>query len=184
MKKGSTHSPETLTKLLQVNRRSGLARRGIPHTAEHNRKVSEANKGQIPWIKGRKQTSQHIEKRVQARIQNGTTPKVTAPRGKRHYLWIADRSKLSTGDKHERGSAAHREWSSSVKRRDGWKCRISNQDCEGKVIAHHIHVWRDYPGLRYQIKNGITLCHFHHPRTRSDEKRMSPVFLAMVANTV
>ena len=99
--------------------------------------------------------------------------------GNMRYNWISDRTKLSKGDEY-RNSPAHREWSRSVKNRDGWKCKISNGDCSGQVVAHHILSWRDYAELRYQINNGITLCHAHHPRGRAKEKLMSPYFMELL----
>lgn len=95
------------------------------------------------------------------------------------WNWIEDRSKLKDDSK-ERGGQLHREWSRSVKNRDGWKCKISNGDCSGQVVAHHILPWRDYVELRYEVNNGITLCHFHHPRKRNDEMRLSPYFQELV----
>ena len=41
--------------------------------------------------------------------------------------------------------------------------------------------WSEFPGLRYEIYNGITLCHAHHPRRRAEEKRLIPEFQALVA---
>lgn len=101
-------------------------------------------------------------------------------RGENHYLWIEDR-KLLKDDSHDRGGQFHREWSKSVKNRDGWKCKISNSNCSGQVVAHHILPWRDYKELRYEVNNGITLCHFHHPRKRNDEMMLSPFFQELVA---
>jgi len=60
--------------------------------------------------------------------------------------------------------------------------RSKNQeyaDCKGRIIAHHILSWTDFPELRYNIKNGITLCQFH-PRKRVDEQRLIPFFQEMV----
>lgn len=37
--------------------------------------------------------------------------------------------------------------------------------------------------LRYDINNGITLCHAHHPRKRADEAKLSPYFKELVAET-
>lgn len=95
-------------------------------------------------------------------------------RGAQTPRWIKDRSKVKL--EKERGGPLHKVWSKTVKNRDNWKCKIANTDCVGKVIAHHILPWRDYPELRYQINNGITLCHAHHPRRRAEEKRLEPIF--------
>lgn len=100
-------------------------------------------------------------------------------KGERNYLWISDRTQLKDDHK-DRGGQLHREWSLNVKNRDGWKCKISNGDCSGRLEAHHILGWKSYPELRYQITNGITLCHFHHPRKREEEKKLSPYFQQLV----
>lgn len=51
-------------------------------------------------------------------------------------------------------------WTKQVKDRDGWKC----QKCGStdRLHAHHIKRWCDYPELRYEVSNGITLCHPCH----------------------
>ena len=60
--------------------------------------------------------------------------------------------------------------------RDNFKCKIADQNCKGRIEAHHILGWTAYPELRYQLNNGITLCHAHHPRKRAEEKRLIPTF--------
>ena len=164
-------------KITENNARTG---KKFIFTKTHRENLSKANKGQISWIKGKRQSIQHIKNRVQSRINNGTTPKATAPRGENHYLFIKDRTLLKDDSK-ERGGQLHREWSRNVKNRDGWKCRIFNHQCSGRIEAHHILGWRDYPELRYEVNNGITLCHFHHPRKRNDEVRLSPYFSSLIA---
>lgn len=102
--------------------------------------------------------------------------------GLNHPRYISDRTKLavlSNGEEY-RNSPASRDWAKSVKKRDGWVCRIADIKCNGKVVAHHILPWRDFPELRYEVNNGITLCHFHHPRKRNDEIRLSPFFQSLV----
>lgn len=177
MRKGTRHTPEALAKIKANNARKG---KKFTFTAQHVENLRIANKGQVPWIKGKTQTVQHIKNRVQARIKNGTTSKVTSPRQEAHYLWKEDRTQLSKGDEH-RNSPAHREWSRNVKNRDEWRCRISNHNCDGKLVAHHILSWAEFPDLRYQLNNGITLCHAHHPRRRAEEKRLVPTFQELVS---
>ena len=96
--------------------------------------------------------------------------------GENHPRWKGDKCKK----KNERSDPAYQNWVSQIKRRDGWKCRISNQDCSGYCIVHHILSWKDYPELRYNINNGITLCQAHHPRKRAEEKRLIPFFQGLV----
>ena len=98
--------------------------------------------------------------------------------GEKSGRWIKDRTKLA---KHqERNDMAYKDWRNKVRKRDGWKCRINSEHCKGKVIAHHILPWIDYPEERYNINNGITLCQAHHPRKRAEEKRLIPFFMGLV----
>lgn len=127
-------------------------------------KYTEKSKQKMRLAKlGKKQSPEHIQKRANSN---------------RHYR-IKDRSLLKKANE-ERNDYAHRDWSKNVKKRDNWKCRIDNCDCNGKVVAHHILPWRNYPELRYNISNGITLCQFHHPRKRVEEQKLIPFFQKMV----
>src|SRR3990167_202877 len=96
----------------------------------------------------------------------------------KHPAWIVDRTQLkkSPEDSRYRNSPAHKEWSRNVKNRDGWKCRIADNNCNGKLVAHHILSWSKFPELRYQVNNGITLCQAHHPLKRDEEAKLSPYF--------
>lgn len=115
---------------------------------------------------------------------------------KGHKTWIEGKKGINAGNKnpawkggiafrktneHKHLCAKYRSWMFAVKKRDGWKCKISNNDCDGKLEAHHILRWSEYPELRYDINNGITLCHSHHPRRREEEKRLIPTFLELVS---
>lgn len=100
--------------------------------------------------------------------------------GPRNFRWITDRTKLAK--RQERNDSAYKEWRKSVRDRDGWKCKITNGDCLGKVVAHHILPWSKFPELRYEVNNGITLCQFHHPRKREDEMKLSPYFQSLVTS--
>ena len=83
-----------------------------------------------------------------------------------HPRWIKDRTKLAK--RQERNDSAYREWRKSVWARDNFFCQIKNQDCHGKIEAHHILSWSEHPELNYKVNNGITICHAHHPRARAE----------------
>lgn len=100
-------------------------------------------------------------------------------KGENHYKWKKDRNTLAK--RQERNDSAYQEWRRQVWKRDNWKCKIINSDCNGRIEAHHILSWTEYPELRYIINNGITLCHAHHPRKRAEEKRLSPFFMELVS---
>ena len=131
---------------------------GITHTAETRKNMSIAHKGQKPWNTGKKR------------------PEIT---GKNHPRWIKNRTELKT-DRQKSYDTKYKYWMLEVKRRDGWKCKINNKDCHGSLEAHHILPWRDYPELRYEINNGITLCHAHHPLKRAEEKLLIPKFRGLI----
>ena len=118
-------------------------------------------KGLVPWNKDKKR------------------PEITGPN---HYLWREDREQVDLNKKRWY-SKEYAEWRTEVFMRDNWKCRIADQKCKGQVEVHHILPWRDYVELRFNTKNGITLCHAHHPRKRSEEAKLSPYFKKLVAET-
>jgi len=99
--------------------------------------------------------------------------------GEKSPRWIKDRTLIKL-DK-ERGGPLHKQWSKNVKQRDNWKCKLADTNCKGKLVAHHILSWREYPKLRYIINNGISLCHAHHPRRRAEEKRLESTFQELVS---
>ncbi len=101
--------------------------------------------------------------------------------GEHNWRWIKDRTKLQKSERSLTDSASNY-WRKQVKLRDGNKCKIANKDCNGQLEVHHILTWKDYPELRYDINNGITLCHFHHPRKEVEVISLSPFFQKLVTN--
>lgn len=71
-----------------------------------------------------------------------------------------------------------------VKNRDSWKCKLLNEDCSGRLEAHHIVPWSESLELRYEVNNGITLCHYHHPKKRIEEQRLAHAFTEIVLRPV
>lgn len=141
-------------------------------------KMSEAHKGKIPinikWLVENSRTEAHKE-RVRQSI-----PKRS---GKNHPRWIEDRNLIKKSERHtgEGSSIALLRWTKGIKDRDNWNCQISNEDCKGKMESHHILNWIDYPELRYELSNGITLCHSHHPRGRKKEAQLSSFLQELVS---
>jgi len=166
---------------VQVSTRKGKKLK--PLTDEHKVKISEKMKSGVEhngW-KGGKPTCGECGILL-SNYSNKKCVLHSIRRGEEHPSWIKDRTKLavlSNGEEY-RNSPMSREWSMTVKNRDHWKCLINNKDCEGKVVAHHILSWKDYQELRYEVNNGITLCHFHHPRKIEDEMKLSPFFKDLV----
>jgi hypothetical protein len=89
-------------------------------------------------------------------------------RGKNHPLWKGGKPKKTRKE----GMLTYKEyrmycdWQKSIFKRDYWTC----QNCGkhgGLLHAHHIKNWKQYPKLRYNIENGITLCPICHRKTDS-----------------
>lgn len=62
-----------------------------------------------------------------------------------------------------RSSSHYKAWRSSVFERDNYTCMECGQK-GGILNAHHIEKWSEYPSLRYELSNGITLCDECHKR--------------------
>ena len=99
-------------------------------------------------------------------------------RGVKNYRWIVDRTQIKRQE--DRNNPEYKQWRVKVWGRDNFTCCIKNSDCKGKIEAHHILSWSEYPELRYEVNNGITVCHFHHPRKKMEEKSMIPTFNELV----
>ena len=97
--------------------------------------------------------------------------------GEKNPAWVFGNYKKQD----TRNDSAYQDWRKKVWVRDGFKCKVVGPDCSGRLEAHHILGWTKYPELRYEINNGITLCHAHHPRKRSEEAELSPYFQQLVA---
>ena len=75
--------------------------------------------------------------------------------GEQNWKWNPDPNK-----KRHRGNK-HYKWQDSVLSRDSATC----QHCGVSGVemhAHHIKPYKEYPELRYEISNGITLCYKCH----------------------
>jgi 5-methylcytosine-specific restriction endonuclease McrA len=54
-------------------------------------------------------------------------------------------------------------WRKAVYKRDNWTCQRCGKRVRSKdIIAHHIMEFRKYEKLRYEVKNGITVCRSCH----------------------
>lgn len=162
--------------------------KGYKPTAEHRRKLSESHKGKAPNNKGKKMSQDFRDKcrkRLIGTKQSTETieKRVNQYRGENHWNYVKDRSKLQKYGEinKERRSSIYNDWRKKVLERDERTCKINNQDCNGRLEAHHILGFTEHPELRYDINNGITLCHFHHPREKEEEKRLSPYFKDLVS---
>ena len=144
-----------------------------PLSRKTREKMSILRKGMNTWSKGRECSQEHRKKVSVSLIGNKRAL------GRKPWNYIEDRTLVNR--QIERNNPEYKQWRKQVWLRDNFKCKIANPDCEGKIEAHHILGWSSHPELRYQLNNGITLCHAHHPRKRSEEAKLSPYFQNLVA---
>ena len=149
--------------------RSRKNRLGSKLTPEHKEILRQAHLGKPTWNKGLKGY----------RAGLGTRQGIM-PKGELHWSYKIDRTTLKQSE-YKWQDYRYRCWSLGVKNRDNWKCRITNNDCKGRLESHHILDWKNFPELRYEINNGITLCHAHHPQGRENEAKLSPYLQSLVA---
>lgn len=57
-------------------------------------------------------------------------------------------------------------WRTAIFERDDYTCQLCGKR-GGKIQAHHIKSWARYPELRFDTKNGITLCIDCHKSTNN-----------------
>lgn len=190
--RGKKHSPETIEKMRQAK----LGKKNPMYgkhpvqviTDEAKRNMSKAQKKRFREQKHPRSGTTHSEqsrkKMAKARTGKALSKKTRQKlskihTGEKHWNWKKDRSLLKVSEK-KHLDVQYREWMMNVKSRDNWTCRIDNENCSGRLEAHHILDWVNYPELRYSLTNGVTLCQAHHPRGRAKEKR----FVSLVTTLI
>lgn len=81
------------------------------------------------------------------------------PSGEDHPNWKGGITPLH---RTERKTKEYDEWRLSVYERDNYLCQICLDPSHNRLRAHHIWSFRKYLELRFNIKNGITLCESCH----------------------
>ena len=152
-KKGVHHSPATEFKKGHPSIPGSGNKKGYRPSAEAIKKQSQAMKGHIGW---NTKPNKGSFKKGHIPINKGKPrPTIT---GERHPNWkggiTAERIKAWH-------SLEYKKWRKTIFERDSYTCQIC-QEVGGKLVAHHIKGWAEYPALRYKIDNGITLCQECH----------------------
>ena len=127
--------------------------KGHKQPNESKEKMSIKKKGMTPWNKGKTglQTAWNLGKIGEESLIFGAN----------NPNW---KGGITQRDKTERMSSKSKAWRQSIFERDNYTC----QECgdEGVYLeAHHIKSWSEYPELRYDNDNGITLCLNCHSKT-------------------
>jgi 5-methylcytosine-specific restriction endonuclease McrA len=159
---GKHLSEETRKKLSQ-------AIKGKKHTEETKRKIGLASLGN-KYNLGRKASEETKRKMSETHLKKHfshseeTKKKISeAKKGEKSYCW---KGGISTENEVIRRSIELRLWREAVFARDNFTCQKTGQ-VGGKLTAHHIKNFSEFPELRTSIENGITLSdkvhrEFHH----------------------
>ena len=73
----------------------------------------------------------------------------------------------------------YKRWRSAVYARDSRECQLCNS--RKRIEAHHIKRWSDFPQLRFDPNNGVTLCKVCHKKITNSEDSWEPLFIKIVA---
>lgn len=145
-------------------------------------KERKSIKGRVSTFKGKSHSERAkktlSEKRIFS-IQNGQIlPPMT---GKKHTLDARKKMSQSMRANSKKGADSHsykdgklverrgirfsskyKQWRFDVYLRDNFTCQKCGDNKGGNLNAHHIKPFADYPELRFEVSNGLTLCENCH----------------------
>lgn len=75
---------------------------------------------------------------------------------------------------------AYAQFRKSVRKRDKNRCRMPNCGSKYRLQVHHIRKWATNWALRYDVKNGITLCSKCHRSISGKEHHYELLFLRII----
>lgn len=156
---GHKLSEETKTKMRMV--KLGVKRPQFTKEWKKNMSISTKNayeKGtKVAFWTDKKRTEETKQK--MSKVKKGKLPKnwqdvILKNRGEKHYNWKGGITPLRVRVWH---SPEYKLWRKSVFQRDDFTCQLCEKS--GKNLqANHIKKFSDFPELRFEISNGITLC--------------------------
>ena len=118
-----------------------------------------ANNGRWLGAKRKKKCKQcGVEFRFYTATRKFCSAKCTKLGQKRYYGKEHPRSNPGSKRRGAKGnSAAQQKWAAQVLLRDNATCRHCGIS-DVKMHAHHVLPWKQYPDLRTDVSNGLTLC--------------------------
>ena len=88
--------------------------------------------------------------------------------GENHWNWQGGKTPIN---RRIRISAEYKQWRESIFKRDDWTCQECG--CKWKYLhPHHVKPFAYFPELRFDPKNGITLCVDCHTKTDTYLRRV------------
>lgn len=89
--------------------------------------------------------------------------------GKNSHFW---RGGVAKSNKRIRESLRYRLWREAVFKRDGYMCVIGGKAHGKELNADHIKQFAYHPKLRFEIRNGRTLCVECHKKTDTFKRKI------------
>ena len=137
-----------------------------PHSEETKRKISEANKISQIGNKnplGCKRSKEYIDNMIKRqkgkKLSLETRRKMSeSSKGARSNTWKGGVTSINT---RIRKSGEYKYWRKQCLKRDNFTCQKTGQR-GGELRIHHINNFADFPELRMDINNGITLSKDSH----------------------
>lgn len=74
----------------------------------------------------------------------------------------------------------YKKWRAKVRKRDSYKCQMPKCESKKAIKVHHILTWSKYPGLRFDVDNGICLCRKCHDSIAKQEHHYAKLFMSIV----
>ncbi|MGH7179978.1 MAG: HNH endonuclease [Tepidisphaeraceae bacterium] len=143
-------TPEVRAKLSEIAKNRSFS-------AETRRRIAVAQNG-----KKRGPRPVEIVEKIAERQRGQPRPN---QRGEKHHNWKGGKRPL-------RNRVEDNRWKTAVVERDGRTCRRCGSTTN--LVAHHFKSWDDFPDLRLDVDNGITLCKACHT---SVHERNDPAFV-------
>jgi hypothetical protein len=128
--------------------------KGKKHTEETKRRASEMKKGSKSPMEGKHHT-------LEARMK---ISQMLRERGAKGINCHSYKDGLTAERRGIRFSFEYKRWRFDVFFRDKFICQHCGDNKGGNLNAHHIKSFAEYPELRFEINNGITLCEECHKK--------------------
>ena len=117
-------------------------------------KLRKSHIGLNTWSKGRKLSEEHKKKIKENNARYWLRKKRPNMTGEKNWNWRGGIQR----DKQSFQGAEYKRWRMGVFLRDNFTCQFCGNRTGGNLEAHHIKSWSEYPELRFDVVNGVTLC--------------------------
>ncbi len=135
--------------------------------AKKGKKVSEATRKKMCLAQKGHIVSQAQRKKISDTLTGRKMPKYIRKKISEKHILNREKSHLWKGGINAvndtiRKSVKYKLWREAVFKRDKYLCKKCNK--KGYIHAHHIKPFSKYKKLRFELKNGMTLCRECHKK--------------------